>query len=591
MKPRLTPANIRARLSLVAAALALMGTALVVRAVDLQLLRSEFYQQQGDARFVRDLPIASVRGMITDRNGEPLAISTPVESLWANPQELLQHSERLPELAEALRTPLPALTQRLEDRAGREFVYLRRQLNPDEAAAILDLGIPGVASQREFRRYYPQGEVMAHLLGYTNIDDQGQEGLELAFNAWLTGKAGSKRVIRDRRGRIVENVDLVRPAEPGKDLTLSIDRRLQHLAYRELRRTLNEHRARAGTVVVLDIPTGEVLAMVNQPSYNPNVREVHDAEARRNRAMTDVLEPGSVIKVLTIAAALETGRYTPETVIPTSPGHMNLSRFQIRDVHNYGDVSLTRLLTKSSNVASAKIANDLSREHMHDLFQRFGLGVTSGSGFPGESAGSLPEARRWGPVEKATIAYGYGLSTTATQLARVYAVFGNEGRMLPVSFIKGAQSTSTAVIDPSIARQVLTMLETVTGPEGTATRANVSGYRVAGKTGTSRKASGGGYQRRYLSVFAGLVPASAPRLAMVVVIDDPQAGAYYGGLVAAPLFQRVMEGGLRLLDVTPDRPEQWLVGATPMPVPLPSTGGLPPEAEPVAEHFIDGVSP
>ena len=589
MKPRLTPANIRARLSLVAGALALLGTALVVRAVDLQLLRSDFYQQQGDARFVRDLPIASVRGMITDRNGEPLAISTPVESLWANPQELLQHRERLQELADALNTPVAALTQRLEDRSDREFVYLRRQLNPDEAAKVIDLGIPGVASQREFRRYYPLGEVMAHLLGYTNIDDQGQEGLELAFNSWLTGTAGSKRVIRDRRGRIVENVDLVRPAEPGKDLVLSIDRRIQYLAYRELKRTLAEHRARAGSVVVLDVPTGEVLAMVNLPSFNSNVREVHDAESRRNRAMTDVLEPGSVIKVLTVAAALETGRYTPETVIPTSPGFMNLSRYQIRDIHNYGDVSLTRLLTKSSNVAAAKIAADLPREHLHDLFQRFGMGATTGSGFPGESAGSLPAASQWGPVEKATIAYGYGVSTTATQLARIYAAFGNEGRMLPVSFIHGHQSASTAVIDPSIARQVLGMLETVTGPEGTATRANVSGYRVAGKTGTSRKASGGGYQRRYLSVFAGLVPVSQPRFAMVVVIDDPQAGAYFGGLVAAPVFQRVMEGGLRLLDVMPDNVEQWTAGANPVAPSLPVGNGLPPEAEPVLEHITAGA--
>ncbi len=591
MKPRLTPANIRARLSVIAVALGLMGTALVVRAVDLQLLRSEFYQEQGDARFVRDLPIASVRGMITDRNGEPLAVSTPVESLWANPQELLQHRERLPELAAALRTPLPALTQRLEDRVGREFVYLRRQINPDEAAAVIDLGIPGVASQREFRRYYPLGEVMAHVLGYTNIDDQGQEGLELAFNAWLTGKPGMKRVIRDRRGRIVENVDLIQAAEPGKDLALSIDRRIQYLAYRELKAALAEHGARAGSVVVLDVPTGEVLAMVNQPSYNPNVREVHDPESRRNRALTDVLEPGSVIKVLTVAAALETGRYTPDTVIPTAPGYMNLARFQIRDIHNYGDVSLTRLLTKSSNVAAAKIAADLPREHLHDLYARFGLGQTTGTGFPGESAGVLPAVRAWGPVEKATIAYGYGLSTTATQIARLYAAIGNEGRMLPLSFVKDAGGQSTAVIDPAIARQVMAMLETVAGPEGTATRANVAGYRIAGKTGTSRKIAAGGYQRRYLSVFAGLVPASAPRLAMVVVIDDPQRGVYYGGQVAAPVFQKVMEGGLRLLDVPPDQVEQWLAGSVNVVPVLPGTGGLPPEAEPVGGLEAQEVQP
>ncbi len=578
----------RHRLYAVAAVLCLSTVALVVRAVDLQLIDKDFYQQQGDARFLREMPIATSRGMITDRHGEPIAVSTPVVSIWANPQELLLHTEQLPALAEALGTPLDLLTQRLGQRADKEFVYLRRHLNPDEAETIMALGIPGVASQREFRRFYPMGEVMSHVVGFTNIDDRGQEGLELAFDEWLTGKPGVKKVIRDRRGRIVENVDLIRAAEPGRDLTLSIDRRIQYLAYRELKSALLEHGATSGSVVVVEVATGEVLAMVNQPSYNPNVRDSVESGAYRNRALTDVFEPGSVIKAFTVAAALETGKFRPDTVLDTAPGTMPLAGHTIRDVHNYGKVDLTRLLTKSSNVGATKLAMAMSNEHFHDVLRRFGFGEATGIGFPGESPGVLPGPRSWGILHKATISYGYGLSTTALQLAQAYAAIGNGGVLVPPSFIHGAQATRRQVIDPQLARTLLTMLETVTGSEGTAQRARVTGFRAAGKTGTSRMASAGGYQKRYISLFAGLIPASHPKFSVVVVINDPSGRDYYGGLVAAPVFGRMMEGALRVMDVPPDDVAGLLAAAPAKPrVALPPEPGavLPVEAESVPDSF------
>ena len=549
----------RKRLMVVGGVLAACCGVLVARAAHLQVISEEFYQQQGDARFLREVPIATSRGMITDRNGEPLAVSSPVESIWANPKELLVHPDRLPELATALQIPLDVLTRRVSERADKEFVYLRRHLNPDVAEEITALGIPGVYSQREFRRFYPHGEVLAHVLGFTNIDDRGQEGLELAFNEWLTGKEGSQRVIRDRRGRIVENVDLVEAAEPGKDLVLSIDRRIQYLAYRELKAALIETGATSGSVVVLDVPTGEVLAMVNQPSYNPNSRVGADAESRRNRSVTDVVEPGSVMKTLTLAAGLEAGKFTPESLIPTAPGYMGLpGGYTVRDFRNYGTLTLAGILTKSSNVGAIKVSNELSADHQYDMYHRFGLGQRSGSGFPGELAGVLPPANRWGPTEKATISYGYGLSVTPLQLARAYAAIGNDGRLMTPTFVKGGAGEGEQVIDPAIAHQLMEMLETVTGPEGTARRAAVTGYRVAGKTGTSRKADGGGYAaKRYAAVFVGLVPATNPRFAMAVVIHEPQGLEFGGGAVSAPVFHRVMDGALRLMDVPPDDIEKW----------------------------------
>jgi cell division protein FtsI (penicillin-binding protein 3) len=558
---RVKPANIRARLYIVAMVLALSSSALIVRAVDLQVVRKDFYQEQGDQRYLRDIPIPVSRGTIFDRNGEPLAVSTPVESIWANPTDVLSASDRLPELAKALGLDEEDLKQKLVQRSDKEFVYLKRHLNPDDAKAIVDLGIPGVASEREFRRYYPSGEVMAHVLGFTNIDDRGQEGLELAFDDWLAGKPGVKRVIRDLHGQVVENVELLREAQPGRDLTLSIDRRIQYLAYRELLAGLQEHHATSGSMVIIDVPTGEVLAMVNAPSFNPNARNGVDPSFRRNRAVTDVVEPGSTIKAFTISAALESGKWKPHTPVDTTPGTFTLADGRvIRDVHNKGLLDVTGVITHSSNVGAAKIGLTLTRDHMYDVDHRFGFGEVTGSGFPGESPGLLPPSKSWGPVEQATIAYGYGLNVTPLQLANAYTAIANNGRLRSPTFVKGAQNPDTAVIDPEIAANIRKMLETVVTPEGSGLKAAITNYRVAGKTGTSRAASGGGYDNRHISLFVGMVPASNPRLVGVVVIHDPQ-GAYYGGLVSAPVFSKVMDGALRLLDVPPDNVKNWYTGS------------------------------
>lgn len=579
MKPRARPFDLRLRLMVLGGVLAACGVALVGRAAQLQLFNQDFYQHQGDARFLRELPIATSRGMIMDRNGEPLAVSTPVESVWANPKELLQHPELMPQLAKALGIPQDALTQRIAQRAGKEFVYLRRHINPDDAEAVVSLGIPGVYSQREFRRFYPHGEVLAHVLGFTNIDDRGQEGLELAFDDWLTGKPGAKRVIRDRRGRIVENVDLIRAAEPGKDLTLSIDRRIQYLAYRELKSALIENDALSGSAVILDVSTGEVLAMVNQPSYNPNSRESAETDARRNRAVTDVVEPGSVIKPFTVAAALEAG-VDPRIVIQTSPGKMQLGKYTISDVRDHGPVTLTSLLATSSNIGAAKLGLDMSSEHLFDVLTRFGYGDSTHSGFPGESSGVLAPPQTWGLVKRGTISYGMGLSVTPMQIAQAYAALANNGRMMPPTFIKGGLNQGRQVIDPRLAHDVLTMLESVTQPGGTAPNAAITGYHVAGKTGTARQASGGSYARRYVSVFAGVVPMNHPKFAMVVVINNPRGRNYFGSLVSAPVFHNVMEGALRLMDVPPDHIEQWYAAeksAAPT-APMPATTEETPDA-------------
>ncbi len=571
-------ANLRTRLLWVGGVLGLAAVALVARAVDLQFVHKDFYLQQGDQRFVRELPIATSRGMITDRNGEPLAISTPVESIWANPSELSEHADRYAQLAQALGVPAKELAAEIGKRSDKEFMYLRRHLNPDEAQAIVALNIPGVYSRREYRRYYPLGEVMAHVLGYTNVDDRGQEGVELAFDDWLTGKPGAQRVIRDLHGRIVENVDLIQPAVPGRDLALSIDRRLQYLAYRELAEGIRKNDASAGSAVILDVQTGEVLAMVNLPSYNPNARSDDRPGLHRNRAATDVTEPGSVMKAFTIAAALETGKFTPDAVFDTNPGSMELAGHVIHDTHNHGVLTMTGIITKSSNVGAAKLSLQMDRDHMYDVFHRFGFGQSTGSGFPGESAGVLPAGKNWSTIQKATIAYGYGVSVTAMQLAQAYAAIGNGGRLVTPTFVKGGDTQSRAVLDPHIAQQIMQMLLTVVGPEGTAPQAAVLGYRVAGKTGTARYAAAGGYSKQYDSVFVGLVPATHPKLAMVVMIHDPKGSVYYGGLVAAPVFGRVMDGALRLLDVPPDNVQQWYAGqpvATPA---QPQEADLPPGA-------------
>ena len=550
--------DLRSRLLMVCGTLGLCSVALIARALDLQVIDHAFYQQQGDARFVREIPIATSRGMITDRNGEPLAISSPVESIWGNPKELLKVPARLPALARALGMPHDELASRLSQRAGKEFVYLKRRINPDEAARILALDIPGVASQREYRRFYPQGEAVAHVLGFTNIDDRGQEGLELAFDEWLRGTPGAKRVIRDRRGQTVANVDLVRAAQPGRDLAISIDRRIQYLAHRELRNAINITGASSGSAVVLDVATGEVLAMVNLPTFNPNAVGTSPRDAHRNRAVTDLMEPGSTMKPLTVAAGLEAGVITVDSLFNTSPGWIANGRYRTTDTHNYGVLDTTGVIRKSSNVGASLIAKRLDDAQFDAFLRRFGYGHVTGSGFPGEAAGLFSSHQRWSGTSKQTISYGYGLNATPLQIATAYAALGNGGLLHQPSFVKGQHGTPKQVLDPVIANQVLHMMQTVTEPGGTATQAAILGYHVAGKTGTSRIASAGGYSRRYIGYFAGLVPVDNPRFAMVVAINDPIKGSYYGGIVSGPVFRNVMEGALRLMDVSPDNLDAWL---------------------------------
>ena len=556
--------NQRGRLLLVGSILGLCAVSLVARAAYVQLVNNDFYQRQGEARFLREVPIPTSRGMITDRNGEPVAVSTPVASIWVNPKELLAHPERIGELSQALDVSHEELTQRLAQKADKEFMYVRRRINPDDAQRVLELKIPGVFSQREFRRYYPQGEALAHVLGFTNIDDQGQEGLELAFDEWLSGQPGAKKVIRDRKGAIVESIDLVRAAEPGRDLTLSIDRRIQFLAMRELRNAVNQHKAAGGSVVVMDVATGEVLAMANLPTYNPNAVGSASPDTRRNRAVTDLVEPGSTMKPLTVASALQAGVVTPNTVFDTNPGYMAVGRFTIRDVpRNNGVLTTTGVITRSSNIGSAKVAELLPDQTFHDTVHQFGYGRSPGSGFPGESAGVLPAPGNpnWYGSTKTTMSYGYGLSVTPLQIAQAYATLGNGGQLVSPTFIRGQSAqerTVRQVVDERVADEVVRMMQTVV-TNGGAKQAGILGYHVAGKTGTARKAGPGGYVRgRYNALFAGLVPASNPRFATVIVINDPQAGMYYGGLVAAPVFHHVMEGALRLMDVPPDNIDAWL---------------------------------
>jgi len=543
----------------------LCSVVLIARAVNLQVMETDFLQGQGEARFLREVIIPSTRGVISDRNGEPLAVSTPVDSVWVHPGQLLEYSDKIKPLARLLGADADDIERKLRRRANKEFVWLKRRLNPSVTAQISALDLPGVYLQKEYRRFYPAGEVTSHVIGFTNIDDVGQEGLELAYDSWLAGSPGSKRVIRNRKGEAVEEVALIKESQPGQDLRLTIDRRLQYLAYRELKSTVLQHGARSGSVVVLDVNTGEVLAMVNQPSYNPN-DPGHDTDSMRNRAVTDVFEPGSVMKPIAIASVLENGIAVPTTLVETSPGYIVISGHTVRDHSNYGLLDVTAVLTKSSNVGVTKLALQLQPEQMWDTYNRFGFGEATGTGFPGESAGVLRNHRRWRRLEQATIAYGYGVSATPLQLAQAYAVIANGGKLRQPAFIQGSNNPPISAIDSRIANMVATMLETVTGDAGTGTRARVPNYRIAGKTGTSHKASASGYaDSRYVSSFVGFGPASNPRLVCVVVINDPTGDEYYGGLVAAPLFSRVMTGAMRLLNIPPDNYPAMLASAADVP--------------------------
>jgi cell division protein FtsI (penicillin-binding protein 3) len=544
----------RRRMLVAAIAFGLMGAALAVRAVNLQFVDQAFFARQGDARQMRVVQIAAHRGTITDRRGEPLAVSSPVDSVWVNPRELRNAPDDIPRLAAAVGRDADWLLRAVTSSAEREFLFLRRHLPPHEAQAVMALGIPGVHLQREYRRYYPAGEVAGHVLGFTNIDDAGQEGLELAYDHWLSGEHGAKRIRRDRLGNTIEDVESIREPRPGRDLKSSLDLRIQYLAYRELKRAVQAHRARSGSMVVLDMRSGEVLAMVNQPSFNPNDRGQLSAERYRNRATNDIFEPGSSIKPLIVTAALESGRFDVSSHVDTGPGWMTVGAKTIEDKHNLGRIDLATLLVRSSNVGASKVALALEPEQLWTELRRFGIGEVSATGFPGESAGVLMEPNLWRPIGQATLAYGYGLSVTPLQLASAYAILGSGGRAIPVSLLAVERPPpGRQVVDAAAARAVLKMMEAVASPQGTAPKAAIPGFRVAGKTGTARKFTTGGYHAdRYLSVFAGVAPASDPRLAAVVLIDEPAAGVYYGGEVSGPVFSRVVGDALRILGIVPD---------------------------------------
>lgn len=542
------------RLWLVFAIFLVLAVGITGKLLSLYMVDQAFLQNQGDARSVRTMLIPAHRGLITDRNGEPLAVSAPVASIWVDPRFIDVQHRNFRRLSQVLEIPHDELLSRLQSNAERRFVYLRRQVTPELAENVQVLGIPGVNVDREYRRFYPAGEVTAHIVGFTNVDGEGQEGMELAYEQILSGEHGRKLVMRDRVGRTISHIRSIQDAQPGTDLQLSIDLRLQYMAYRELKAVVEAHNADSGSVVILDVQTGEVLAMVNQPSYNPNDRSRLQPAALRNRAMTDLFEPGSTVKPMSVAAALMTGRYKPDTVVKTSPGTMRVRNATIRDFRNYGDLDLTGIITKSSNVGTVRLVLDMEHDRLPSLLQNMGMGQMTHTGFPGERSGVLPFVSERQVVERATMSYGYGLSVTPLQLAQAYIPFASDGIMRPVSLLKIDENKGHRIMPEGVGHQVLDMMETVIGPAGTARRAAVTGYRVAGKTGTVHRLGSSGYNRdEYTAVFAGIAPVSDPRLAVVVMVDNPKGREYYGGEVAAPVFSRVTQGAMRLLNIDPDK--------------------------------------
>ncbi len=541
---------------------------LTARAVYLQGLNQAFLQAKGEKRYTRSLEITATRGVIVDRHNELLATSTPVESVAANPAMAsdIMTPDQQRKLAKLLQMDTASLTRKLAD-SDREFVYLKRQLAPEQAAKVVELDIPSVFLQREFRRVYPAGEELAHVIGFTNIDDEGQEALELALEDELRGTPGSRRVLRDRKGRIVEDLDDIRAPQHGARITLTIDAKIQHVAFRELKKAMAEHRAKAGGIVVLDAQTGEVLAMANFPTYDPNQRALVDPARMRNRTVTDLFEPGSTLKPFTVATALELGVVTPATVIDTAAGQLTIGKATIHDVHPSGALTVAQVIQKSSNVGSAKVALRMAPEKMWKVFNAVGFGTPPQSGFPGEVSGLLRAHATWRPIEQATMSYGHGISVSLLQLARAYSIFATDGELKSPTLIKkDGTPESKRVISVETARAVRNMLEMAVKPGGTAPRAQVVGYRVAGKTGTAHKLEGRGYAaKRYISSFVGFAPVSNPRLIVAVMVDEPSAGQHYGGLVAAPVFSEVVSGALRLMNVAPDAPMEKIVLPAAMP--------------------------
>ena len=527
----------------------------------LHIAERDFLQDQGDARTIRTVPLVANRGLITDRNGEPLAVSTPVQSIWVDPRKIARDSETIRILARQLELNESVLEQNINSKSNLEFLYLKRRLSPVEAKRVLNLNLEGVYSQQEYQRFYPQGEVTAHLIGFSNVDDIGQEGLELTYDEWLRGVPGKRQVMKDRRGNIIEELNTIQTAQPGKSLELSIDFRIQNIAYRELKEEFITRRAKGASIVVLDVVSGEVLAMANQPSYNPhNKSGMTDFSVLRNRAITDVFEPGSTVKAFTIAAALETGLYSPGTIIETSPGWMMVSGNEVKDLFDYGTLTTAGVITKSSNVGSSKIALDIGAEPIRDVMARVGFGEVLGTGFPGERSGVLPNPRKWGRHVTATFSFGYGLSATALQLANAYSVLADNGIRKPASLLKLSDQAikdvrREKVIEAEITSEVRKMLRTVVDASsgGSALEANVPFYSVAGKTGTAHVVGEAGYEENlHNSLFVGMLPASDPRIVIVVVINEPKGDEHYGGQVAAPVFSRVAAGAMRILNISPD---------------------------------------
>ncbi len=534
---------------------------LIARMIDLSVLERHFLQTQGDARSLRVISEPAFRGMITDRNGYPLAISTSVFSVWINPKEFVVDQKSLKSLAKILELKIKTI-QTLLKKKSREFIYIKRQVPPSIANQVKSLKIPGVYLQQDYKRYYPEGEVAAHVIGFTNVDDQGQEGLELTYNDWLTGVSGKERVLKDRTGRVIDNLELLQKQKPGQDLHLSVNRRIQYLAYRELLDGVKKNLAASGSVIVLDVKTGEILAMVNQPSFNPNHMQGLSKDTFRNRAITDSFEPGSTMKTFSIAMALETGKYKADTLVDTTPGWIHVGNHTIHDEHLKGIISLMEILEYSSNVGMTKVILTLPPNRLWNFLHRMGFGEITGVGFPGEQSGKLVNRPVWKPLALATLSFGYGISVTTLQLAHAYATIANDGIKIPLSLIRTENAPiGERVIDHKIAQQMLSMLQSVV-KGGTGKPARVPGYSVAGKTGTAWISENKSYQKhRYTSSFVGMAPASHPQIVVAVVIHDPRGKEYYGGDVSGPVFEKIMEGSLRILNIPPDDPQSLQVPA------------------------------
>jgi cell division protein FtsI (penicillin-binding protein 3) len=535
--------------------LSLIFLTLIGRMSYLMIFHRGFLQKESNARVMRVIEDPAYRGMILDRNSSPLAISTPMKAVWVVPQNFDPTPEQLHRLASLLEIRSDTIIESVKKNSSREFLYLRRGLQPDVGEQIANLKIPGLFLRQEYRRYYPQADVDSHILGFTNIDDQGQEGIELTYNNLLRGQTGERRVIKDRMGHIVEDMGVLKESIPGQNVILSIDQRIQYLAYKSLSETMSKTAAKAGSIVVLDIKTGEVLAMVNAPSFNPNQARAKRDDNLRNRAVTDVFEPGSTIKPFSVYLGLESGKYLPNTLIQTAPGWVMIGKHKVQDVHNHGTINVSEVLKYSSNIGVSRIVLSLPANSLWTLLDKMGFGKTTGSGFPGESGGELVDRRVWDPFVLSTLSFGYGMSSTALQLAQAYATIGAYGLKRPVSLLKVNSDVvgGQQVMDPVVTSKVISMMQSVTDDGGTATVARVPGYFVAGKTGTSQIVGPHGYIRnRHNAVFAGIAPATNPRLVVIVYIHDPGKGAYYAGVIAAPLFATVMAEALQVLNVPTD---------------------------------------